>query len=61
MMAALIEAVQQRWYDLLDNHRYAGIARRQGDPSVQITAGGTVIEVSTIENTVGDVLELSLP
>lgn len=53
---AIVEAVTQRWYDLLDSHRYA--QDRSGKVTLQfkLQADGTVIEMHTLENTVGDVL-----
>ena len=53
---AIIEAVQQRWYDLLDNHQYADDRTGKVTIRFRLLSDGTVIEVSTMENTVGDVL-----
>ena len=53
---AIIEAVQQRWYDLLDNHRYA--QDRSGKVSLhfKLKYDGTIIEMQTVENNVGQML-----
>jgi hypothetical protein len=53
---ALIEAIQQRWYDLLDSHKYA--EDRSGKVTLQfkLKPDGTIIEMHTVENTVGDML-----
>jgi outer membrane biosynthesis protein TonB len=55
---AMIEAVTQHWYDLLDRNRYAD--DRNGKVTVQfkLMSDGTVIEVQVVENTVG--INLSL-
>jgi hypothetical protein len=52
----LIMAVSQRWDDLLDNHRYA--QDRQGKVVLQfkLKPDGAVIEMQTLENSVGEVL-----
>jgi outer membrane biosynthesis protein TonB len=53
---ALIEAIRQRWYDLLDSQRFA--QDRTGKVTVQfkLKPDGTVSGVHMQENTVGDVL-----
>ena len=53
---AIIEAVQQHWYDLLDSHRYADDRTGKVQLVFKLKSDGTVIEVRIIENTVGDVL-----
>jgi hypothetical protein len=53
---AIIEAIQQRWYDLLDNHRYADDRTGKVTLRFKLMSDGTVIEVKTVENTVGDML-----
>lgn len=53
---AIVEAVSQRWYDLLDNHRYA--QDRSGKVSLRfkLKSDGTIIEMQTLENNVGELL-----
>jgi hypothetical protein len=53
---AIIEAVQQRWYDLLDNHRYAQDRSGKVILKFKLKPDGTVIEMQTLENSVGEVL-----
>ena len=55
---ALIEAVQQRWYDILDKSQYAN--DRNGKVTVQfkLMSDGAVTEVQELENTVGPNLEM---
>lgn len=55
---ALIEAVQQRWYDLLDKSRYADDRNGQVTVEFKLTSDGEAIEVRSINDTVG--LNLSL-
>ncbi|HEX4350823.1 MAG TPA: hypothetical protein VH251_10565 [Verrucomicrobiae bacterium] len=52
----LIEAVQQRWDDLLDNHRYAEDRDGKVTLRFKLKPDGTVIEMQTLENNVGEVL-----
>ncbi len=52
----LIEAVQQRWDDLLDNHRYAEDRDGKVTLRFKLKPDGTVIEMQTVENNVGEVL-----
>jgi len=52
----LIEAVQQRWDDLLDNHRYAQDRDGKVTLRFKLKPDGTVIEMQTTENNVGEVL-----
>jgi hypothetical protein len=52
----LIEAVQQRWDDLLDNHRYAEDRDGKVILRFKLKPDGTVIEMQTLENNVGEVL-----
>ena len=54
--AAIIEAVSQRWYDLLDNHRFAQDRSGKVTLRFKLKADGSVIEMQTVENTVGEVL-----
>jgi hypothetical protein len=56
--AAIVEAVSQRWYDLLDSRRFA--QDRTGKVTLQfhLNYDGTVTEMEVEENTVGDLLSL---
>ena len=51
---AIIEAVQQRWYDLIANHNQD----RSGKVMLRfkLKSDGSVIEMQTLENTVGELL-----
>ena len=53
---AIIEAVTQRWYDLLDSHRFA--ADRTGKVIVyfRLLPDGSISEMKFLENTVGQLL-----
>jgi hypothetical protein len=53
---ALIEAVTQRWYDLLDSQRFA--LDRTGKVVVRfhLNYDGTVTDMSVLQNTVGELL-----
>lgn len=53
---AIIEAIQQRWYDLLDSQQYA--QDRTGKVTIyfRLNSDGTVTESKIASNTVGDVL-----
>jgi len=52
--SAIIEAVSQRWYDLLDSHHWTGDRPGKVTLHFRLKPDGTVIEVKTAENTVGD-------
>jgi hypothetical protein len=54
--AAIIEAVSQRWYDLLDNHRYAQDRSGKVMLRFKLKPDGSIIEMQTLENTVGELL-----
>jgi len=54
--AALVEAVSQRWYDLLDNHRFAQDRTGKVTLRFKLKPDGSVLEVQSLDNTVGDVL-----
>ena len=53
---AIIDAVTQRWYNLLDNHRFAQDRAGKVSLRFKLQADGSVIEMQTVENTVGEVL-----
>jgi hypothetical protein len=52
----LIEAVTQRWYDLLDSGRFAQDRAGKVILRFKLKPDGSVIEMETLENTVGDLL-----
>jgi len=54
--AAIIEAVSQRWYDLLDNHRYAQDRSGKVMLRFKLKPDGSIIEMQPLENTVGQML-----
>jgi hypothetical protein len=53
---ALVEAVTQRWYDLLDSQQFA--MDRTGKVMLQfhLNYDGTITDMSVLQNTVGDLL-----
>ena len=53
---ALIEAVTQRWYDLLDSQQFA--LDRSGKVTLRfhLNYDGTITDMSVVQNTVGDLL-----
>ena len=53
---AIIEAVTQRWYDLLDKHKYAEDRAGKVTLRFKLESDGSVIEMQTVDNTVGDLL-----
>jgi hypothetical protein len=53
---AIVEAVSQRWYDLLDNHRYAQDRSGKVTLHFKLKSDGTIIEMQTVENNVGELL-----
>lgn len=53
---AIIEAVTQRWYDLLDSHRFAEDRTGKVIVYFRLKPDGTVDEVKILENTVGELL-----
>jgi len=53
---AIIEAVTQRWYDLLDSHKYAEDRAGKVILRFKLESDGSVIEMQTVENTVGELL-----
>jgi hypothetical protein len=53
---ALVEAISQRWYDLLDRHRFSDDRTGKVTLHFKLKPDGTVIEVQTVENTVGELL-----
>ena len=56
--AALIEAVQSRWYDLLDNIGYDGYRRGKVTLDFRLMYDGRVTDVKILDNSVGDMLGL---
>lgn len=53
---AIIEAVSQRWYDLLDSRRFAQDRSGKVTLRFKLKPDGTIIEMQTTENTVGELL-----
>jgi hypothetical protein len=53
---AIIEAVSQRWYDLLDSGRFAQDRSGKVILRFKLMPDGTIIEMQTLENTVGELL-----
>jgi membrane protein involved in colicin uptake len=53
---ALVEAVTQRWYDLLDSQQFA--MDRSGKVTLRfhLNYDGTITDMSVLQNTVGDLL-----
>jgi outer membrane biosynthesis protein TonB len=56
--AALIEAVQSRWYTLLDQREYASDSRGKVVIQFHLHYDGRITELSIVENNVGEVLAL---
>jgi len=53
---AIIEAVSQRWYDLLDQKRFAQDRNGRVTLRFKLKSDGSVIEMRTLDNTVGELL-----
>ena len=53
---AIVEAVTQRWYDLLDSRRFAQDRTGKVTVHFKLLPDGSIIEVSFFENTVGQLL-----
>jgi hypothetical protein len=53
---AIIEAVTQRWYDLLDSHHYAEDRDGKVILRFKLKPDGTIIEMQPLDNTVGEML-----
>ncbi len=54
--AALVEAVTQRWYDLLDSQQFAMDRTGKVTLRFHLNNDGTITEMNVLENTVGDLL-----
>jgi len=54
--AALVEAVTQRWYDLLDSQQFAMDRTGKVTLRFHLNNDGTITEMRVLENTVGDLL-----
>lgn len=54
--SAFIDAVTQRWFDLLDNLQYAGERRGKVVLQFRLNSDGSIADMKVLENTVGDVL-----
>ncbi len=53
---AIIEAVSQRWYDLLDSRRFAQDRTGKVTLRFKLKSDGTIIEMQTTDNNVGELL-----
>ncbi|MGA2247846.1 MAG: hypothetical protein ABSH48_22900 [Verrucomicrobiota bacterium] len=53
---AIVEAVSQRWYDLLDSRRFADDRTGKVILRFKLKPDGSIIEMQTLENTVGELL-----
>lgn len=53
---AIIEAVSQRWYDLLDSRRFAQDRTGKVILRFKLKPDGTIIEMQTADNNVGELL-----
>jgi hypothetical protein len=53
---AIVEAVTQRWYDLLDSHRFAQDRTGKVIVHFKLLPDGSIVEVKLLENTVGQLL-----
>jgi outer membrane biosynthesis protein TonB len=56
--AAFIEAVSQRWFDLLDSRDYSFDRRGRVVLQFQLNHDGRITDMNVMENTVGEVLSL---
>jgi len=54
--AAIIDAVSQRWYELLESRRFAQDRTGKVMLRFRLKSDGSVIEMQTVENTVGELL-----
>jgi len=54
--AALVEAVTQRWYDLLDSQQFAMDRTGRVTLRFHLNYDGTITDMSVVQNTVGDLL-----
>jgi hypothetical protein len=54
--AALVEAVTQRWYDLLDSRQFAMDRTGKVTLRFHLNYDGTITDMSVLQNTVGDLL-----
>jgi hypothetical protein len=53
---AIVEAVSQRWYDLLDSRRFSDDRTGKVILRFKLKPDGSIIEMQTLENTVGELL-----
>jgi membrane protein involved in colicin uptake len=53
---AVVEAVTQRWYDLLDSHRFAQDRKGRVTLQFKLKPDGSIVEMHSSENTVGQLL-----
>ncbi len=53
---AIVEAISQRWYDLLDSQKFADSRTGKVTVSFHLNADGSITELKISDNTVGDLL-----
>ena len=56
--ADFINAVSQRWYDLLDNIRYSGYQPGKVTLQFDLNYDGRITGMKVVQNTVGDMLSI---
>jgi len=54
--AKIVQAISQRWYDLLDSQKFAQDRTGQVTLRFHLNSNGTVSDMTVIKNTVGDLL-----
>lgn len=54
--AKIVEAISQRWYDLLDSQKFAQDRTGQVTLRFHLNANGTVSDMTVLKSTVGDLL-----
>jgi len=54
--AKIVEAISQRWYDLLDSQKFAQDRSGKVTLRFHLNANGTITDMNVLQNTVGDLL-----
>ena len=54
--AKIVQAISQRWYDLLDSQKFAQDRTGQVTLRFHLNANGTISDMTVVKNTVGDLL-----
>lgn len=54
--AKIVEAISQRWYDLLDSQKFAQDRSGKVTLRFHLNANGTITDMAVMQNTVGDLL-----